>query len=341
KLRIVTLVLFILLSHPGFARQEVPVSDSHFYNSVSRWFDAWELISKDVYHLDRFTPTEFVFFDEQYVYSTSPVSVPEGEVVKGPELLHRRFVWRKALHKDSITLPDKSRLPVGLMSFASGLPGAEGKAFFVMPLPRFWHTAGVTSRELGTENLITGVFLHEFSHSQQVQNFGKRITELERKDTFGKEFSDDIVQDLFKNDSAYTSLYNREVTAFYVAVPERDKAAKRSGIKTGLDLLQTRHHRFFTNRYEALKDIDALFLTMEGLGQYTMYRWLIHKKGAALPAPVAIQGVRRGKNNWSQDEGFALFLLLEQFSDADRWAGPLFGDKTESVLAILEQQLGR
>jgi hypothetical protein len=245
------------------------------------------------------------------------------------------------LHNDTITLPDKSRVPIGLMSFAGELPGEKNRSFFVMPLPSFWQKAGVTSKELGDDNLITGVFLHEFSHSQQMQNFGKKITELEKTNQFGKEFSDDIVQHLFDKDSLYTAVFAKELNIFYEAVTEKDSIGKISLTKTGIDALQSRHNKFFVEKYESLKEIDEFFLTMEGLGQFTMYAWLTHKNGANLSPDIAIRGVRRGKKWWSQEEGFALFLLLAQFAEPGSWAKQLFGNTTESVLNLLESNLSR
>jgi hypothetical protein len=316
-----------------------PVEDPAFFNGLSKWFSAWELISKEVYHLDSLAPVEFVFFDEQFVYSTSNITVPGGKPVKGPELLNRQFVWKRALHNDTITLPDNSRVPVGLMSFASELKGEKNKSFFVMPLPQFWDKAGVTSKELGNDNLVTGVFLHEFSHSQQMQNFGRRITELESANDFGIEFSDDIIQHLFDKDSLYTAMFTNENNIFYEAVNEKDSTVKDSLISTGIDAFRSRHHKFFTAKYESLKNIDEFFLTMEGIGQFTMYAWLTHKNGANLPAQTAIAGVRRAKKWWSQEEGFALFLLLAQLSEPGNWAKQLFGEKTESVINLINQQI--
>lgn len=332
-------LMAILFASCVSADRAQPVEDPAFFNGLSKWFSAWELISKDVYHLDSLAPVEFVFFDEQFVYSTSNITVPGGEPVKGPELLNHQFVWKRAIHKDTITLPDNSRVPVGLMSFAAELKGEKNKSFFVMPLPQFWNKAGVTSKELGNDNLVTGVFLHEFSHSQQMQNFGRRITELENANDFGIEFSDDIVQHLFDKDSLYTAMFTNENNIFYEAVHEKDSAVKKSLISAGMDAFQTRHNKFFTAKYESLKNIDEFFLTMEGLGQFTMYAWLTHKNGANLPAETAIAGIRRGKNHWSQEEGFALFLLLAQLSDPDNWAKPMFGDKTESVITLINQKL--
>lgn len=316
-----------------------PVEDPAFVNGLSKWFSAWELVSKDIYHLDSLAPVEFVFFDSQFVYSTSNITVPEGDLVNGPELLDRKFVWKRAVHNDSITLPDKQRVPVGLMSFAAELPGEKNKSFFVMPLPGFWKQAGVTSRELGDDNLVTGVFLHEFSHSQQMQNFGRRITEFEKASDFGIEFSDDIVQHLFGKDSLYTEMFKNENNIFYKAVNVKVSALKGSLIGAGIDAFRSRHNKYFTGKYESLKNIDEFFLTMEGLGQFTMYAWLTHKNGANLPTETAVAGVRRGKNHSSQEEGFALFLILAQFSDPGNWAKQMFGDKTESVITLINQKL--
>ena len=332
-------LLAILFGSCVSADRAAPVEDPAFFNGLSKWFSAWELVSKDIYHLEDLAPVEFVFFDSQFVYSTSDITVPEGDLVKGPDLLNRKFVWKRALHNDSITLPDKSRVPVGLMSFASELKEEKNRSFFVMPLQQFWDIQGVTSKELGNDNLVTGVFLHEFSHSQQMQNFGRKITELENANDFGIEFSDDIVQHLFGKDSVYTALFTNENNLLYEAVNVKDSVVKDSLIRTGLDAFRSRHHKYFTAKYESLKNIDEFFLTMEGLGQFTMYAWLTHKDGANLPPQTAIDGVRRGKKWWSQEEGFALFLLLAQFSDPGKWAKQLFGDNTESVVNLINQRL--
>ena len=174
-----------------------------------------------------------------------------------------------------------------------------------MPLPAYWAKAGITSKELGLENLITGVFIHEFSHSQQMQNFGKKITEYEKEYDFGIPFSDDLVQDLFDKDSSYQALFNEEVRCFYAA--SKGSTMRWELLNAGLQTMKQRQQTYFKKKYKNLDQIDNFFLTMEGLGQYSMYVWLIHPKGGNIKKQIAIEGVRRKKNRWSQDEGFALF----------------------------------
>jgi hypothetical protein len=341
----ILILSFTLLLSYGFVKAQTiqkqiePVTNASFVNEVGQWFSAWELICRDVYRINKLESVEFVFFDDKYVYSTSNITVFKGEIIKGPKLLNRSFTWKKSLHNNSITLPDKKKVSIGLMSFASEMKGEKNSSYFVMPLPSFWLKAGVKSDELGLDNLVTGVFLHEFSHSQQMRNFGKQITEFEKNNKFETDFSDDIVQNLFQKNSAYSQLYAEEVDTFYDASTEINKTTKEFLVKKGISLLRKRHANFFTEKYENLKQIDELFLTMEGFGQYTMYAWLTHKQGANLPTEVAVKGVRRSEKWWSQDEGFALFLILEKLSKPKDWAGKMVGSKTESVINLVLQEL--
>lgn len=302
---------------------------------TAKWFAAWETVSRDFYKIDRIKPVEFVFFDENYVYSTSEISVPNGELIDGPKLFGKKMIWKRAAQNGEITLPNRQIVPVGLMSFASELKNQN--AFFVMPLPEFWKKAGVESKELGLENLVTGVFLHEFSHTQQMQNFGRKISEYEQKYKFETELSDDIVQDYFEKDTAYNSAFREEVKLFYDAAAEKDKTKSAGSIKESIEKLRSRQNKYFIGDKAHFRKIDDFFLTMEGFGQFTMYLWLTSPKGANLSPEIALKGVRRGGKQWSQEEGLALFLLLNKLVKPENWAKSMFGNQTESVIELISK----
>jgi hypothetical protein len=310
-------------------------SDSLFKSNVKKWFGAWELLSKNIYHLKQTAAVDFVFFDEEYIYSTSPKSAQGGTSITGPVLMGQRQVWWKKKYQDSIMLPDGRMVEAGLMSFAAA--DKNNHPFFVMPLITIWQQAGVKSEELGLDNLVTGVFLHEFSHSQQFQNFGIKITEFEKTAQFGIDLSDDIVQDLFKADSAYHYGFRAEVAQLYKAASIKDEKEYREALQLALMMMSNRQTRYFKDKWKDLAKMDDFFLTMEGLGQYSMYAWLIHPKGGNLPKDLVVKGVRRGKKQWSQEEGFALFLLLERHAEPRYWAPALFEDDTTPVKHILLQ----
>ncbi len=327
-------LIFMSLSVFGQNKTDDKERDLAFYKATNKWFSAWKLVSKDIYKINKVKPVDFVFFDDKYVYSTSIISVKNGITVKGNDLMNLKLQWKRKLHHDSLTLPDKSVIPLALMSFAAEVPN-ESKSFFVMPLPSFWTQAKVFSRELGTENLITGVFIHEFSHSQQMQNFGKKLTEYEKQNTFEADFSDDIVQNLFANDTNYSKGYKKEVDLFYASI--KQNILDKSAVKEGFLLFKQRQTTFFRGKYENLIEIDDFFLTMEGIGQYSMFLWLINPKGGNIEKGLAIEGVRRGGRWWSQDEGFALFLILDKLTTSKSWAKSMFGNETESVISLINK----
>ena len=93
---------------------------------------------EDIYKIHTLRPVEFVFFDDKYVYSTSAITIKKGAAVKGSNCMNLLFKWKRAIHNDSILLPDKTIVPIGLMSFAAEIPGEKNKSFFVMPLPGYW-----------------------------------------------------------------------------------------------------------------------------------------------------------------------------------------------------------
>lgn len=331
------IVLLFCAGVPANTSIENSLEDSRFQDTVKKWFSAWKLVSEDIFKIRHRGEVEFVIFDDRYVYSNSKTTIPNGTTIEGPSFLNSPLDWKKELHRNSLTLPTGKRVPVGLMSFASGIEGTD-RSFLVMPLTEFWEKAGVVSDELGLENLVTGVFLHEFSHVWQSRGFGTQIAKYEKLNDFGIDFTDDLIQDLFEKNEGYSRLYETEVVTFYDALEEKNKDGKRKKIAEALTKLRQRQNIYFVNEYKNLRDLEELFLTMEGLGQYSMYLWLVHPNGGNLSKELAIAGVRRGKNHWSQDEGFALFLLMEQFEKPRKWAKKMFGNEPVSVIDLLNKK---
>lgn len=327
-------LIFFIFQLKAFGQN---TTDEEFQKTVSHWFSAWTLVYKDIYKIDTINPVEFVFFDENYVYSTSAVTISQGESITGPGLLNLNLSWKKTLHHGSLILPNKASIPVGITSYASEIPDTAHHAFFVMPLPSFWKKAGVESKELGLDNLITGVFLHEFSHSQQMLNFGIKITQYEKEHDFGVNTNDDMLQNIFSENKDYVDLFNAEVSSFYHSIS--GKGIDKKELLKGLRLMDERQKKHLKGKYESLAAMDDLFLTMEGLGQYSMYLWLIHPEGGKTDREMALKGVRRNKKWWSQEEGLVLFLILEQQKASEFWVKDMFGTKSVTITELIRSNL--
>jgi hypothetical protein len=216
--------------------------------------------------------------------------------------------WTGQRHGGALRLPDGSAPPVGVMSFAGA--SANSAPFFVMSLPSVWRAGGVKSA-LGVERLMDGVLLHEMMHTRQLAKAGPGIAALEHK--LGTDISDDALQDKFSKDSAYAAAWQAENDRFYAALLERNPVIARRQFRQALAMMAERRRRFLSGPNQAWADADRLFLAMEGMGQWLIYRWNNRATPYAAPTAATLEPVRRGGKWWTQEEGLALFLLLDRF----------------------------
>jgi hypothetical protein len=305
---------------------------------LGRWINAWEAMASNVLKLPPAAAPIMLFYDSEYVYTTSDISAPGGKPFRGPSFFGNKLPWRKRAHHDTLTLPDGQKVPVQLMTFAA--PAAERgiEAFFVMAAPSFWKEAGINSEEVGLEKMLTGVFLHEFAHTRQMNGIGRIITEYERSHRFDFPVGDDMIQEYFANDSSYVKNFKEEVELFYQAALSPGEADMKQLAKQGMIMLKERQNQYLIRKNKVLGEMDNVFLTMEGVGQYMMAKYLQSPLAGTVPKVVAIHATRRGKKWWSQDEGLALVLLYERLTPHPDWT-ILFTDKPADIVSLIEDKL--
>lgn len=124
---------------------------------------------------------------------------------------------------------------------------------------------------------------------------------------------------------------------FYDVELENTKSIEK--IKTSLEKYDFRQQFYFKDKYSHFKEIDDLFLTMEGFGQYTMYVWLIHENGGNIDKNVAIKAVRREGKNWSQEHGFGLFLIIHKLTNSKEWVKCMIGNEIISIKNLISKEL--
>ena len=227
------------------------------------------------------------------------------------------LAWSSTPHGGTIKLPDGTSLPVGVTSFTA--PGSnQVTPFFVMTLPSVWRAGGVTST-LGLDQLMTGAMLHELTHSRQFAEVGPILARLEGKRGLPNPLSDDSLQEAFEQDPAYLAAYEQEMKMLFSAALDPDPLRAKAKARQGFALLDARQARWLGANDGAWAEADSLFLGMEGLGQWLIYRHAA--AGKARPGRAAnlaaVIATRRGGKYWSQDEGLAIMLLLDRFNP--RW----------------------
>jgi hypothetical protein len=197
------------------------------------------------------------------------------------------------------------QVPLGPISFA------DGPDRFVMSLPSLWRAAGVTS-EAGLERLMTGVLLHEIMHTRQADIGAAAIGAMEGASGLGDELSDDSVQSAFADNPEYVAAYQAERDLLFAAAAAGTDADARDFARQALGLLRDRRARWFTGDKVWMIDADDVFLTMEGAGQWLVWRDMGARDGGNLPPAAALAATRRGGRQWTQDEGLALMLVLDR-----------------------------
>ena len=129
------------------------------------------------------------------------------------------------------------------------------------------------------------------------------------------------------------SMTVRTVIAQRLPVIETDPGKRREFAARALAMVRERHARYFTGPTAAYAELESLFLTMEGVGQWAAYR--LARMNAGGNDAEALRLVRDNKRYWSQDQGLALFLLVDAL--VPNWQARVFAPAPASPFALLEE----
>jgi hypothetical protein len=99
--------------------------------------------------------------------------------------------------------------------------------------------------------------------------------------------------------------------------------------------IRGRRAKWFAGDARKWQPIDEIFLTMEGLGQWTAYAWFTDKKSLNLDPVAVLPEVRRKRNRWTQDEGLAVFLVVSRL--VPNWQKFAFAPQPELAESLLER----
>jgi hypothetical protein len=276
--------------------------------------DTWRRVEPEWLMLEPQPPPTVVAIDGQCTFL-----LPQGRVEGA----------RASAHGGKLILPDDVEVPLGPISFASGEGG-----YFVMSLPSVWRAAGVNS-EFGLERLMEGVLLHEIMHIRQSDLATRVLADfVSAAGVPDDELTDDILQERFGSDPEYAVAWAEERDALFAAAAAPDDAQARELAGQALGLMRARRARWFTGDKAPFSAMDDVFLTMEGMGQWLIYRYFLSPEGGGHPPEDALRAVRRGGRQWSQDQGLALLLVVDRLLPG--WQQRAFRDpdwRAERLLA--------
>jgi hypothetical protein len=296
---------------------------------MARLIESWQVVRRDALLLEAASLPRIFFFDDRCLWEVRDESAfgsaAEGEIpVEGFPA-----AFAASAHGGTIELPDGERIPARLVIFVS-TTGSPPQPYMVMPLLSIWRGEPRHADDPGLDSLVQAVFVHEMTHTRQSDTYGRSIGRLVEAHGLGEELDDDIVQTKFESDPEFRAMWERERDLLFLAAEEPDPARSGSLAREAIELRAVRHERFFSGEREFYRELETIFLDMEGVANWAAYQTLV-LEGAG--RDEAVERIRRGRARWSQDGGFGLYLALDALVPG--WQAEVFRDAPRSAWDLL------
>jgi len=300
---------------------------------IEKTVEIWEKVRKDSLNISSHKFPWLILFDENCVWKINPDEsqyLPQN-LAKDKIVLSKKSYDVFALkHEGKIALPESGEIPAQLISFASNYDNGQ-KAFLVSAMPQIWQKAPHLKDEKNVDALVRSVFVHEMTHTFH-QKYHAKLDVIEKKLVGVENFDDDIIQNTFAKNAEFRKTFESEHNLLYKAVGEKDLRRKRELAKAAFEMIKTRRDQFFINENAVYTEIEEIFLTMEGAANWAAFQSAIDQ---GLSEADALKLIRRGGKYWSQDEGLALFLVIDSLFP--KWQKKAFGKSQTSVIELLAE----
>lgn len=290
---------------------------------LDRSMEAWNYASTELSGIGHVKSIEAIFFDH------------ECEVTSATAMNGGANTWSGKEHRGKIVLPDGAALDPIVTSFAGS---AGGRGFFVMSTPSVWRAAKVDPRGTTLENLMTFVLLHEASHVAQMPTYGEQVGAAIKRYNLPDDVNDDSIQQAFKGDDAIADFVARESSLLAAAGTAKDRDVAISLVRSARSLMKERYARWYTGDRTYMAELEPVFLTLEGSGQWLGYSWGVSPQGGGLDPETFRPAILKDKW-WTQREGFAAFLALDRLA-GNGWRPEAFGRGNKDVLTMLDEATG-
>lgn len=304
----------------------------------------WDRVRTEALRLPSAPAPVLIFFDRQCTYTYAP---RRGDSVHARAADARRQADAVVLGADTldlaarphagvIGLPNGLSIPARPETFASLLPG-DTATFLVMSLEDVWRTHPSTRND--TEDwsaYLRRVLAHEMVHSRHLVVWAPRLR-LAGGRVGLVDVDDDIIQQTFDTVSGFSASVERETRLLYDAAFSGG-AQRRRLVREAIQHMLARRAAAYGGADAAWAEIEQLLLDMEGSAQWAA----LASMGYAHPyrsARSLVATLRGSRTFWSQDQGLALYLVLDALSPG--WQQQVFSSNPRSSLELLREALAR
>lgn len=301
---------------------------------VQRALDGWELARRDFLKVDSRPLPWIVLYDAACIWH---FSATDSKLVTDAKPIKTRFKFGDEPlevlampHRGTVLLPNRVEIPIEIKA-STALYRSGRATFFVMSMPSVWR------RKPFLDEYLQGVFSHELVHTLQLVNVNRRLRQLIGTVDVPGRLNDDVIQARFQKEQGFARLIDRERELLYKAAGASDKSRRAHLVRKALAVVRERHEKFFKDGNAVYQEIESLFLTMEGIGQWTAYRLTKARGQLGASDADAMNLVREDRRYWSQDEGLALFLVIDAM--VPNWQARMFDALPPSPYTMLEEAL--
>ncbi|HET7275725.1 MAG TPA: hypothetical protein VFI91_11225 [Longimicrobiaceae bacterium] len=311
----------------------------------TRWIqtslDSWEMVNVELLDLSPSSLPWIVLFSESCAWhlSSEYSKIPDSRAGNLALTFAGNDVQvRVQPHQGTVWLPSGSAVPAQEMASASLYESKSRRTepFLVLALPEVWlgNRKELDDSEFRPE--LLGIFSHEMVHTLQLVEVAKRVEALEKRFTLPESISDDIIEERFKEVPGFRQAHEAETNLLYRATSESEPTSKLALVAEALKIALNRQAKYFTGADAVYRELEGLFLNMEGVAVWAAFELSRSDPGSDIGAtdPAAT----RARNTWSQDEGLALFLLIDDL--VPEWKQRVLGPELASPFKLLSEAVG-
>jgi hypothetical protein len=249
--------------------------------------------------------------------------------------LKSEFYWQATAFEKVVPMPGSKDSNDGIPAHVTSFAGvADGTPFFVMALPSVWKTDKVSGEPFSLENLMTAVFVHEAMHVSQNNTYMQQFMNLAERHQLPSDFNDDSIQKRFEPNKQFSASIAKEIDFLFKSASANSIEESRRFAKQALLLIKKRRAHFYRGKDAHLSEVEDVWLTLEGSGQWLGYQWLVAEDGGGYEQSVVHDGFAKRGKWWSQIEGLALIMAVDRL-DQGKWKIQAFTDGKKSGIALL------
>jgi hypothetical protein len=343
RIIVVALALAVLAGMRATRAAEMVAAPCELKDPDAQWLqralDGWDMVRREFLRLDPQPLPWIVLYDSACVWHIGP---QDRAVTGNARVLSRSFTLGDEKiavlaqpHRGTVLLPNRVEIPIEIKA-STALYRNSRAAFLVMAMPSVWRGDRRHASKPFLDEYLQGVFTHELAHTRQLVAINRRLRALVGNS--GTRLTDDVIQWTFHKDKGFKRKVDQERNLLYQAALTSNPVTMKELTRRALAMMRERQAQYFQGAKANYAEIEERFLTMEGAGQWAAYRLAKARRVVGASDVQALDLVRDRREFWSQDQGLAVILLLDQL--VPNWQEQMFDTLPPSPLTMLEQAVG-